>query len=96
MTVLLGKSKQFVWSPACEQSFQKIKQCLVKAPVLSCSDYTLPFVVQTDASGFGLGAVLNQPHSDGEHVICYLSRSLTQQERNYSTTERECLAVLWA
>lgn len=96
MTALLNKSKRFVWSSECEQSFQKIKQCLVKAPVLSCPDYSLPFVIQTDASGFGLGAVLSQPHPDGERVICYLSRSLTRQERNYSTTERECLAVVWA
>lgn len=96
LTALLNKNKRFSWSPECEKSFQEIKGCLVKAPVLTCPDYSLPFIVQTDASGYGLGAVLSQPHPDGERVICYLSRSLSKQERNYSTTERECLAVLWA
>lgn len=96
ITALLRKGRTFLWTSECEASFRKIKECLVKAPVLSCPDYTLPFVVQCDASGYGLGAVLIQPHSDGDRVISYLSRSLSKAERNYSTTERECLAVLWA
>lgn len=73
-----------------------MKEQLITAPVLICPDFSLPFTIQTDASGYGIGAVLTQQHPDGEKVICYLSRSLTKNERNYSTTERECLAVLWA
>lgn len=96
ITALLKKSRKFIWTPECDKSFEKIKECLVSAPVLNCPDYNLPFVVQCDASGYGLGAVLIQTHPDGDRVISYLSRSLTKQERNFSTTERECLAVLWS
>lgn len=96
LTALLKKSRNFVWTQDCEESFRRIKECLVSAPVLSCPDYRFPFVIQCDASGYGVGAVLTQPHKDGDKVISYLSRSLTRQERNYSTTERECLSVLWA
>lgn len=93
---LLRKNKTFLWDKDCENSFQSLKECLISAPVLACPDFSLPFTVQTDASGFGIGAILTQTHPEGEKVICYLSRSLTRNERNYSTTERECLAVLWA
>lgn len=96
LTALLKKSRKFDWTPACDEAFRKIKTCLISAPVLCCPDYELPFIVETDASAYGIGAVLLQPHSDGDRVISYLSRSLTKQERNFSTTERECLAVLWA
>lgn len=96
ITELIKKSSKFEWSKECESAFLEIKELLVSAPVLQCPDYDLPFQVQTDASAFGIGAVLVQPHPDGERVISYLSRSLTKQERNFSTTERECLAVLWA
>lgn len=97
LTNLLKKNSKFLWTPECEQSFTLLKEKLVSAPIMSCPNYDLPFQVQTDASGYGLGAVLSQPDpKGGEKVICYISRSLTRQEQNFSTTERECLAVLWA
>lgn len=97
LTNLLKKNNKFSWSVECQKSFDSLREKLVSAPIISCPDYNLPFQVQTDASGHGLGAVLSQPNPNGgENVICYLSRSLTKQEQNYSTTERECLAVLWA
>lgn len=96
ITALIKKCSKFVWTPECDSAFRRIKELLIRAPVLSCPDYSLPFVIQTDASGYGIGAVLVQPHHDGDSVICFLSRSLTKQERNYTTTERECLAVLWS
>lgn len=97
LTALLKKNRQFSWSPECDQAFNTLKEKLIQAPILNCPDYSLPFRVQTDASGYGIGAVLSQPcEGGGENVICYLSRSLTKQEQNYSTTERECLAVMWA
>lgn len=96
ITALLKKSTKFAWTNECESAFRLMKERLITAPVLSCPDYSLPFIIQTDASAFGIGACLTQPCADGDKVISYLSRSLSKQERNYSTTERECLAVLWA
>lgn len=96
LTSLLKKNRKFIWDSDCENAFSSARQKLVSAPILACPDYGLPFLIQTDASDFGLGAVLAQRHEDGEKVICYLSRSLTKEERKYSVTEKECLAVLWA
>lgn len=96
ITALMKKSVKFVWTDDCEAAFKLMKERLVTAPVLNCPDYDLPFTIQTDASAFGIGACLTQPCPEGDKVISYLSRSLSKQERNYSTTERECLAVLWA
>lgn len=91
ITELLKKRKKFVWTKNCNRAFNQIKELLVTAPVLSCTNYDFPFVIQTDAFGYVIGAVLTQPHPEGDKVISCLSRSLTRQERNYSTTERECL-----
>lgn len=97
LTSLLKKNTIFKWTENCEEALQKIKRHLISAPVLSCPDFDLPFTIQTDASDYGLGAVLTQVHPDGsEKVICYLSRSLHKNERKFSTTEKECLAVLFA
>lgn len=96
LTGLLRKGKKFIWDHSCEISFQKIKDALVSAPVLACPNFNYPFYVQTDASAHALGAILTQKYDDQEYVICYLSRTLNRAERNYSSTERECLAVLWA
>lgn len=94
LTNLVKKNVKFRWNDDCENSFRVLKEALVSAPVLCCPDYNLPFVIQCDCSGYGIGAVLSQPHPEGERVIAYISRSLNKHERNYSTVERECLAVL--
>lgn len=96
LTKLIQKRKPFQWTTDCEAAFCDIKNHLVTAPILTCPDFSRPFILQTDASAYGLGAVLTQNFDDGEKVICFLSRSLTRLERNYSTTERECLSVIWA
>lgn len=96
LRALLHKKAKFIWDDDCEKSFNIIKDSLVSAPILSCPNFDLPFTIQTDASGYGLGAVLSQTYPDGERVISYISRSLTKQEQCYSTTERECLAVIFA
>jgi hypothetical protein len=63
-----------VWTPECEQSFVKLKELMTKASVLCSPDYSIPFVVQFDASEHGLGAVLSQVQAGEEHPVCYLSR----------------------
>lgn len=93
---LTSNRVKFVWTEECQSAFSTIKNALVQAPILSCPNFSRPFVIQTDASNYGLGAVLTQEHPDGEKVISYISCSLKKAERNYSTTEKECLAVLWA
>lgn len=96
LTNLTKKNVKFDWSNGCELAFNTLKEKLVSSPVLNVPDFSQHFYLQTDASGFGLGAVLFQKIDGQERVICYLSRSLTKAERILSTTERECLSVIWA
>lgn len=96
LTNLLRKNVRFIWTVQCQQAWEKIRDRLVSAPILCCPDFTQEFTIQTDASDFGLGAVLSQTIDGEERVICFLSKSLTPQERKFSTVEKECLAVLWS
>ena len=84
------------WTESCEQAFQDLKDCMCQGPVLQSPDFDLPFVVQTDASGVGLGAVLLQGEGEDCKPIQYISRKLYPRETRYSTVEKECLAVKWA
>ena len=89
------KNTTFKWSKECEQAFNTLKTYLTSAPVLALPDWLRPFVLDTDASDVGIGAVLSQIHQDGtEHVICYASRTLSKPERNYCVTRKELLAVV--
>lgn len=64
--------------------------------MLARSDFSKQFTIQCDASSFAIGAVLTQEFKDGEHLLTSISHVLSEAERNYSVTEKECLAILWA
>ena len=94
---LTCKGAKFQWTEDCKRSFELLKGKLVSAPVLAYPSFRLPFTLETDASIRGIGAILSQPQRDGQlHPVAYASRSLTPSERNYSVTELETLAVVWA
>jgi hypothetical protein len=94
---LLEKQSIFEWNDEQEKAFKTLKKHLISAPILRYPDFKRPFYLHTDASGTGLGAVLAQRDDDKkEYAVAYASRSLTKPERNYSVTEQECLAVIWA
>ena len=84
----------FKWNSECQNAFQHLKHLLVSPPILAYPQFQLPFVVASDASGCAIGAVLSQEHEGEEKVIAYWSRQLSKAEQNYSTIEREALAVV--
>lgn len=95
LTALKRKGARFKWTSECQTAFDTLKDHLVKPPILGHPNFDLPFVVYTDASDIGLGAVLVQQRGLGsEEVLAFASRTLNKAERNYSTTEQECLAVI--
>jgi len=94
---LTHKNVAFEWSEQCQQSFDNLKALLTQAPLLAFPDFSKPFVVETDASGQGLGAVLSQQQESGLVTpIAYTSRTLQRHEQNYGVTELEALGVVWA
>lgn len=94
LTKLTEKSVPFVWKEAEQAAFDKLKHLLCTAPVLAFPDRDATFVLDTDASDVGIGAVLSQLVDGEERVIAYGSRVLTKQERRYCITRRELLAVV--
>ena len=94
---LLKKEKGFEWGEKQQKAFEELKKKLIEYPILSYPNYEKEFILITDASGEGLGAVLSQYNDEGkETVIAYASRGLKPAEKNYPITEQECLAIVWA
>ena len=84
------------WNEECEIAFVELKKCLISKPVLSAPAFDREFMLQTDASNYGIGAVLSQIDSEGqEHPIVFLSKKLLSNEENYSVPEKETLAIVW-
>lgn len=96
MRRLLRKDVHFDWDDAAKQSFAGVKRLLASHTVLRMFDPTLPVIVATDASAYGLGAVLQQVEGSHVRTVAFASRTLTETERKYSAGEREALACLWA
>ena len=91
---LLGKDCKFKWTDACQDAFMALRALLIKAPVLAFPKEDLPYIVDTDASDYGIGGVLSQCIEGTEHVIAYYSKNLNPAQQKYCTTRRELLAVV--
>nr|GEU43227.1 reverse transcriptase domain-containing protein [Tanacetum cinerariifolium] len=96
MTHLLEKDTPFVFSKDCIQAFQTLKKKLTEAPILIAPNWDQPFELMCDASDFAIGAVLGQRHEKHFWPIHYASKTLIDAELNYTTTEMEMLAVVYA
>ena len=94
---LTHKGADFVWNSECGNVFNRLKSLLTSAPLLVFPDFEKEFILETDASGVGLGAVLAQEQDTGVKApIAYASRTLQKHEKNYGVTELEALGVVWA
>ena len=92
---LTEHTRCFKWTDQCQEAFLTLRKALVSAPVLAFPGCSRVFILDTDASNQGIGAVLSQEHDDGlEHVVAYASRVLSKAERRYSVTRKEMLAVV--
>lgn len=96
LTQLLKKNAVFNWSEEVEKSFQKLKEELTGPRVLQFPNFEEEFNLTTDASNFALGAILSQGTIGSDKPIAYASRVLQKAEKNYSTIEKELLAIVWA
>ncbi|UYV71980.1 K02A2.6-like, partial [Cordylochernes scorpioides] len=97
LQILTRKNHSFAWGKEQELSFNSLKNKLISPEVLIHYDPNKPIGLHTDASDQGLGAVLvHLDENTKERPISYASRTLQKAETNYSTTEKECLAIIWA
>ncbi|KAM2811938.1 hypothetical protein COP1_044518 [Malus domestica] len=88
--------RSFLGHADCHDAFNKLKDLLTSAPIITAPDWTLPFELMCDASDYAVGAVLGQRRDKLPHVIYYASRTLNNSQLNYATTEKELLAVVFA
>ncbi|RVW23034.1 Retrovirus-related Pol polyprotein from transposon 17.6 [Vitis vinifera] len=93
---LLVKDAKFEWDDKCQRSFELLKQFLTSAPIVRAPNWELPFEVMCDSSDYAIGAVLGQREDGKPYVIYYASKSLNDAQKNYTTTEKELLAVVYA
>ncbi|GFR78367.1 reverse transcriptase [Elysia marginata] len=91
-----GKPNTIIWEEAQLNAFRNLKAALTSKPVLKLPDFEKPFILSTDASDTGLGAILKQDHDGEKFPVVYLSRKLLPREQRYSVVEKECLALVWA
>ena len=91
---LTEKQARFEWTQECQIAFNTLRDRMTTAPILSYPQQDCHFILDTDASGFGMGAVLSQLQDGEERVLAYFSKSLSKAERNYCVTRRELLAVV--
>ena len=88
------KGRKFEWTDECQDAFESLKDILTSTPILAYPDESSSFILDTDASEIGIGAVLSQIQDGNERVLAYASRKLNKAERSYCVTRRELLAVV--
>ena len=91
---LMRKHVRFKWTAECTKAFERLKTCLITAPILALPRAEGQYVLDTDASAYGIGAVLQQIQDGQEKVIAYASKALSHAEQQYCTTRRELLAIV--
>nr|GEU36397.1 reverse transcriptase domain-containing protein [Tanacetum cinerariifolium] len=96
MTRLLEKDTPFIFSQECVKAFQTLKRKLTEASILIALDWDMPFELMYDASDYAIGAVLGQSQDKHFRPIHYASKTMTDAKSNYTTTEKEMLAVVYA
>ena len=90
-----GSPNQLVWGDAQQHAFVSPKQYVCNPPILKLPDVSKPFILQTDASCNSIGAILLQEDELTKHPVAFASKKLLPREQNYSTIEREALAIMW-
>ncbi len=93
---LTKKAVKFVWTQTCQRAFDLLKDRLMSSPVLTQFDESLPVILYTDSSNYAVGALLCQIQNGVERVIAYASRLMNPSEQNFTTSEKECLALIFA
>ncbi|PNF18384.1 hypothetical protein B7P43_G12483 [Cryptotermes secundus] len=96
LTNLLKKENEWNWTEKEQTSFDLLKIKLTNTPLLQYPDFSKPFILTTDASGYAIGAILSQGKLGQDKPIAYASRTLNKAELNYATVEKELLAIVWA
>jgi len=96
LTQLTKKDKIWDWNQECKEPFDELKGKLSNTPVLPFPDFKVPFILTTDASTVGLGAVQSQVQEGIERPISFSNRQLNKAEGAYSASELETLAMVWA
>ncbi|KAK4405904.1 Retrovirus-related Pol polyprotein from transposon.6 [Sesamum angolense] len=96
LSQLLQKDANFVFGGDCQEAFDELKRALTSAPIIQPPDWSTPFEIMCDASNYAVGAVLGQKIEKTHHVIYYASKTLDAAQCNYSTTEKELLAIVFA
>ena len=93
---LLEKDAKFIWDADWKKSFDELKAYLTIAPIVRAPNWQLPFEVMSDASDMAIGVVLGQRKGGKPYVVYYASKTLNEAQRNYTTTEKEQLEVVYA
>jgi hypothetical protein len=93
---LLAKETSFNFDEACLDAFKTLRSLLSSATIMKTPNWSLPFEIMCDASDYAVGAVLGQREDKLPHAIYYASKTLLEAQANYTTTEKELLAVVFA